>query len=239
MLYLRSLLFVMLFWGAVAVYSSWIMLLPRRAARARFAGIARRWSRTVLWLLDRICHLRYEVEGLEHLPHGHAVLLCNHQSTWETVALRGLLPDCQSWVLKRELLSVPFFGWALRRFQPIAIDRQAGRQALRRLLEEGVARLKQGDVVVVFPEGTRVAPGVMHRFNVGGSMLACRAMVPVVPVAHNAGVFWARGRLLKLPGCIRLRIGAPILPDGRTAQEINAAADDWIRGTLAQLPHSA
>jgi 1-acyl-sn-glycerol-3-phosphate acyltransferase len=204
-------------------------------ALGRLGGL---WGKANLAALAALCGLRYRATGLEHLPQGPCVFLCKHQSTWETIALRGLLPPAQAWILKRELLWVPFFGWGLAAFRPIAIDRKAGRRAVRQVLEDGQKWLARGRCVVVFPEGTRVAPGTRHRYGVGGALLAERAGAPVVPIAHNAGVFWRRREFRKHPGTIDLVIGEAFSTEGMTAAEINRRAEDWIETQVAALPQS-
>jgi 1-acyl-sn-glycerol-3-phosphate acyltransferase len=168
----------------------------------------------------------------------NCIVLSKHQSTWETIALRALLPPEQTWVLKRELLFVPFFGWALAPLQPIAIKRKAGRRAMRQLLEEGTQWLRRGQWIVIFPEGTRVAPGQRKKYGQGGAMLARKAGCPVIPVAHNAGVFWPRRSVNKYSGTIELVFGQPIEPGDRSPSEINALAEEWIEGTVASLPQA-
>jgi 1-acyl-sn-glycerol-3-phosphate acyltransferase len=166
------------------------------------------------------------------------VVLCKHQSTWETIALRALLPPAQTWILKRELLWVPFFGWGLAPFRPIAIDRKSGRRAVRQVLQEGQYWLARGRSIIVFPEGTRVAPGTRKRYGIGGALLAEKSGAPVVAIAHNAGVFWRRRELRKHPGVIDLVIGTPFSPRGLTAAEINRRAEQWIEARVAELPQS-
>jgi len=197
-------------------------------------GFLTRWGAVVLWWLRVTCGVRYRVEGAEHIPHTPTVVLAKHQSTWETIALQRVLPP-QTWVLKRELLRLPFFGWALALLRPIAIDRAAGRRALAQLLEQGAERLKQGIWVIVFPEGTRTAPGTRGRYNIGGAMLAEKTGTPALPVAHNAGEFWPRNSFLKRPGVITVVIGPPIATAGRKAGEINAEAEAWIEETMARI----
>ncbi len=233
---LRSTAFNVLFYLSVVGYGATITLVAKMVSYEALTRIARHWSFLILWLLRSLCHLRYEVVGAENLPTGQAIVFSNHQSAWETIALRGLLPLNQVWVLKRELLWIPFFGWALAAYRPIAINRGDGRRAMRQLLREGEEALRGGRWLVVFPEGTRVAVGERRRFNIGGALLAERARVPVVPIAHNAGVFWERRAFLKRPGVIQVRIGPPIDPAGKTAAQINAAAQEWIEAALAQMP---
>ena len=197
--------------------------LPRQMRYRVISG----WSRLVVWLLDLLCGIRWSVEGREHLPAQPAVILSKHQSAWETLAFQSILPP-QVHVLKRELLWIPFFGWGLALMSPIAIDRARGMAALRQMARTGKERLEQGFCVIVFPEGTRVAPGEKRRYQQGGAWLAAYAQAPVVPVAHNAGRVWPRNSFLKYPGLVTVRIGPAIDSAGRPAEEITAQAEAWI-----------
>lgn len=205
---------------------------------AWLARVGRAWGRLNIAALGAICGLRYRVTGLNTLPKETCVVLCKHQSTWETIALRALLPPEHTWVLKRELLWVPFFGWGIAPFRPIAVDRKAGRKAVRKLLEEGTRWLEKGRWVVVFPEGTRVPAGKRGKYGIGGALLAEKAGYPVLPIAHNAGVFWPRRSIDKQPGTIELVIGEPIRIEGRSAAEVNRMAEAWIEATVERLPQS-
>lgn len=234
MRFLRSLLFsigMILFTVVYAIPSCLSYVLPYRS-RYRVVNV---WHRGVLWWLQVTCGIRYEVEGMENiLPDGPGIIFSKHESTWETLALTEIFPP-QAWVLKRELLWVPFFGWALAVLEPIAIDRNAGRKAINQIIEQGIARLKAGRWITVFPEGTRIAPGHTKKFGVGGALLAAKSGYPVVPVAHNAGEFWPKRGFLKRPGTIRVVIGKPIQTEGRKATEINDEAEQWINTTRASL----
>jgi 1-acyl-sn-glycerol-3-phosphate acyltransferase len=201
--------------------------------RWRYAVITR-WTTFNLWWLKVTCNVRYEVEGREHIPAGPAVILSKHQSAFETMVYQRIFPP-HVWLLKRELLWVPFFGWGLAMLEPIAIDRKAGRKALQQLLEIGTKRLAAGRWVVIFPEGTRVVPGERGRYAPGGAMLAVRNGCPVLPVAHNAGEFWPRRGFIKHPGTIRIVIGPTIDTRERSAQEVNAMAEHWIEETMDAL----
>ena len=185
------------------------------------------WSRCVILLAKMILKIDWRVEGREHLPRRPAVILAKHQSAWETMAFQLLFPP-QVLVLKRELLWLPFFGWGLALMSPIAIDRRRGHSALRFMAKRGRQRLEQGFWVVVFPEGTRVAPGKKRHYQIGGAWLAAAAGAPVVPVAHNAGLLWPRYAFMKRPGTITVRIGPPIDPAGRDPATINRLAEAWI-----------
>lgn len=192
------------------------------------------WTRFNLWWLALTCDLRYRVRGAEHIPARPVVVLAKHQSTWETLALQRVLPP-HTWVLKRDLLWIPFFGWALALLQPIAIDRGSTRRALRQVLEQGRARLRSGRFVVIFPEGTRVPPRHRRRFGASGAQLALEAGVPVLPVAHNAGSFWPRRQYVKHPGVIDVVIGPVIETQGRSADAVTAAAEEWMTRTMEAL----
>lgn len=234
MLLLRSLVFALCQVASTVVFAPFSVLTGLLPYRMRYRFIMQ-WNRFNLWCVEKVCGLRYEVTGREHIPPGPCVILCKHQSAWETYALPCIFPQMLAWVCKRELLWIPFFGWGFAMLRPIAIDRNAGRKALEQLVTQGIDRLKRGRSVVIFPEGTRVAPGEKRRYAIGGAMLAEHSGYPVLPVAHNAGEFWPKRGFIKRPGIIRLVIGPVIESTGKSAGEINAQAESWIEGTLKQL----
>jgi 1-acyl-sn-glycerol-3-phosphate acyltransferase len=197
--------------------------LPRMARYRIISG----WSRCVIFLSWIILGIRWRVEGRENLPRGPAVILSKHQSAWETLAFQHIFPP-QVHVLKRELLWIPFFGWGLALMSPIAIDRSRGVKALRSIARRGRKRLDQGFWVVVFPEGTRVAPGERRTYQLGGAWLAAASGAPIVPVAHNAGRVWPRNAFIKHPGTVTVRIGPPIESTNRDPKVLNAMAEKWI-----------
>lgn len=229
----RSALFSLGMIVSTVVFAMLAVVLVSVPLRTRYR-ILTSYARFNLWSLERLCGIRYQVEGREHIPPGPAIVFSKHQSTWETLALQALFPQ-QVWVMKRELLWVPFFGWGLALLRPIAIDRKAGRRAVRDIVEQGKARLRQGLWVVVFPEGTRVAPGQRGRYRIGGAVLAERSGYPVVPVAHNAGEFWPRRGFLKQPGTVRVVIGPIIEAQGHSADTINREAEAWIETTMSRI----
>ena len=199
----------------------------------RYAVITR-WSMLTIAWLKLTCGLGWRVSGRENIPASPGVILCKHQSAWETITLQLIFPrQCQ--VLKKELLHVPFFGWGLASLNPIAIDRKAGAKALRTVLEHGAERIKQGWWVLLFPEGTRIPPGEKSRYTQTGAALALAADTVVIPVAHNAGVFWARNALTKHAGTIDVVIGPPISTAGKSAKAITVEAQTWIEQTCARL----
>ena len=205
----------------------------------RFADVlATRWGLLNLWLQRVLCGLRYEVEGIENLPNGPCIVMAKHQSTWETIGLRGLMQPAQSWVLKKELMQLPIFGWGLRLARSIPIDRSAGRRAVLKVVEDGKARLAEGRYVVIFPEGTRTAPGERRKYGMGGGVLAERSGAQVIPIAHNAGVFWRRRGVKKYPGTIRVVIGPTISSSGKKAATIMHEVEHWIETEQEKLPMS-
>jgi 1-acyl-sn-glycerol-3-phosphate acyltransferase len=204
--------------------------------RLRFAIIAV-WYRLFMALCSTVLGLRYQVLGRENIPSTPSVILSKHQSAWETVALQAIFPPLV-FVLKKSLMMIPFLGWAFIAVKMISIDRTAGKDALRQVIDQGCERLKAGYWVAIFPEGTRIAPGQTRRFKAGGAHLAMSAGVPAVPVAHNAGEFWARNAFVKKPGLITVSIGPPIDPGGKTADEITTLAEQWIEAEMRRIaPH--
>ena len=189
---------------------------------------ARLWCRAVLGWLRVTCGVRQRTLGREHLPGEPSVILSNHQSAWETIAFRTIFPARLSWIIKRSLFRIPFYGWALKALEEIGIDRDAGREALRQIADRGGRHLAAGRWVVVFPEGTRIAPPEPGRFGQGGARLACTAGVPAVPVAVDSGYCWPRDDWRKYPGTITVEIGPAIDTSGRSAAEVNRMARAWI-----------
>ncbi|MCP4697122.1 MAG: 1-acyl-sn-glycerol-3-phosphate acyltransferase [Gammaproteobacteria bacterium] len=228
MLFLRSLLFSAGFLLVLITFGILTVFIIPLSYGGRYA-VLRRLARFVMWWLEKTCRITYEVEGRENIPSGVAIIMSKHQSAWETFALQEIFPP-QVWVLKRELLWVPFMGWGLSLLDPIAIDRKRIRKSMRQIVEQGCQRLETGRWVVVFPEGTRVAQGDKKRYGLGGALLARSGAWPVVPVTHNAGEFWPKRGFLKRPGIIRVHIGPVIDTKGKTAKEINLLAEKWIEG---------
>ncbi|HCT40657.1 MAG TPA: 1-acyl-sn-glycerol-3-phosphate acyltransferase [Moraxellaceae bacterium] len=196
------------------------------------------WCGFGVWWARIACGIRYEVTGAENIPDGACVVLSKHESAWETLFLQSLLFPSTT-VLKRELLSIPFFGWALRLLNPIAINRGEPAQALKAVLRQGEERLASGRRIIIFPEGTRARPGEQLPYNVGGAMLAARTGVPLLPVSLNSGDCWPRGTMLKRPGVIQVVIGAPIDSHGTPAKVLNARARDWIEAERATMSRIA
>lgn len=185
------------------------------------------WSYFVTWWLKTTCGLRFKVIGLENIPEQPCVLVSNHQSDWETIIPQTFLPP-MSWVLKKELLRIPFFGWGLWASRPIAIDRQDQMNALDQVVTQGKDRLNEGRHVLIFPEGTRMPYKKPGKYKRGGVKLARAANVQIVPIAHNAGKFWPRNSWLIRSGVVECRIGKPIALDISNDREITAQLKTWI-----------
>lgn len=233
MIRLRSTLFNLGMWIMIIPYALLTLLLIPMAAPRRSHIIAG-WARFIVRWLALTCNLRYRVIGRENIPDHPCVILSKHQSAWETIAFQDIFPP-QIWVMKRTLLLIPFFGWALWALKSIAIDRGAGREALKQLVSQGKDRLELGLSVVVFPEGTRIAPGHKSKYHIGGAWLATHTGATVVPVAHNAGEYWRKNSLLKFPGTITVSIGKPINASGMKADELNKMVEAWIESEMARL----
>lgn len=192
------------------------------------------WTRLVLWGVEGICGVRYRVIGAENIPQSACVILSKHQSAWETLAFQVIFPP-QVYVIKRELLWIPFFGWGLAMLSPVAIDRKAGVRALKQMLVQGKERLQRGFWIIVFPEGTRTAPGSRGTYQTGGGAIAVHAGAPVLPVAHNAGICWRRHAFRKYPGTITVSIGKSIATAGKKADAVTAEVENWIEAEMATL----
>jgi 1-acyl-sn-glycerol-3-phosphate acyltransferase len=237
MIFLRSFAFALALVLVTPPYSLIALAsfpLPRLVRYRVISG----WSRIFLALAKYLCGIHYRVEGLEHLPKQPAVILAKHQSAWETIAFQAIFPP-QVLVLKRELLWIPCFGWGLALMSPIAIDRSRGRAALRRMAELGAMRLKQGFWIALFPEGTRIPPGSRGTYHAGGAWLAEKLGAPIVPVAHNAGLYWAKNAFFKRPGLVTVSIGKPIQTAGRPADELIREVEDWIETRMDSLAQAA
>lgn len=233
MIRLRSLIFNLGMWLLVLPFALLaILLIPLPSVtRSRIVGI---WAHLITRWLALTCKLNYRVIGRENIPDHPCVVLAKHQSAWETIAFQTIFPP-QIWVLKRELLFIPFFGWALAALSAIAIDRAAGREALKQLVSQGKNRLARGLWVVIFPEGTRISPGERGKYHIGGAWLATHVGATVLPVAHNAGEFWGKKSLLKRPGTITVSIGKPITAAGMKADDLNKQVEAWIENEMTRL----
>jgi 1-acyl-sn-glycerol-3-phosphate acyltransferase len=212
---LRALLFNVFFLTWTPVLAVLYLLLLPFPWRVLFSAVTW-WARTVLWVLRKFIGLDYVVRGREHLPSGAAIVAVKHQSAWDTVAISVLL-EYPSVVLKRELFHLPVWGWLARRCGMIAVDRGAGASALKSMVKAAQARARDGRKIVIFPQGTRTAPGVKRAYYPGVAALYSQLDLPVVPVALNSGLFWRRRAFTKLPGTIVVEYLPPIPPGMKRA----------------------
>lgn len=197
------------------------------------------WNNFALWIAKYIAGVNYNIVGLENIPHGTPyVVLCKHQSAWETIFTQIYFKPLST-ILKRELLRIPFFGWGLALLKPVAIDRSKPRDALRQVHKEGVERIKEGISLLVFPEGTRIPAGKIGNYARGGAEIACVTGVPVLPIAHNAGELWPVSRILKTPGTLTVVIGKPIPSANRNSKELTEEVKAWIENEIKNMPAAA
>lgn len=231
---LRSLLFYIGYYSVTVFLSIFFILLfsilPPKA-RYLFASF---WCSFVLSWLRICCGVKYIVHGLENLPDTPVIVLANHQSSWETILFYKLIYPVSP-ILKKELTEIPFWGWSMRLLKPIAIDRSKPREAGRSLLTQGVDRIRNGNSIIVFPEGSRSKFGSVRRFSRGGAKLALAANTDIIPIAHNAGYCWPAREFIKRPGTITVLIGERMEPGERNASELTADVESWIRKKVDEL----
>ncbi|MES2207341.1 MAG: lysophospholipid acyltransferase family protein [Pseudomonadota bacterium] len=231
---LRSILFhlcVALITPPYAVFACLLFPLPHQLRYKLITG----WTRLIIFFARTLCGIRFNIKGTEHLPSQPCILALKHSSAWETFAAQLIFPP-QVWVLKRELLWIPFFGWGLWQLQPIAINRSSGAKAMRQMIQQANDRIKKGLWIVVFPEGTRSLPGERIEYKSGAAHLARSLNIPLVPVAHNAGYLWPKNDWRRYPGEITIEIGTPLLPDHfQNAKVHTQHLEEWIEGTVHQL----
>ena len=234
MITLRSFLFTSFLLLSSLIGGSIELLIFWAPHRAKWA-VARGWAHSNLWAGRVLCGLDVTTEGAENIPDEPGVALIKHTTAMETYWQIAAFPP-QAWVLKKELLMIPLFGWGVGLImKPIAIDRKSGGAAVKQVIEQGQQRIADGLWVTIFPEGTRMPPGETRRYGVSGAAVAAATGCPVVPVAHNAGDFWPKRSLRKYPGKIRFCIGPPIDPTGLEPKEINALAQEWIENKMAEI----
>jgi len=232
--FIRSLVFYIGYVPVTILLSTlFITLFPLLPDRARHSFCAF-WCRVILTWLRLSCGVCYQLKGVENLTHDSVVILANHQSSWETILFYQLMYPIAP-ILKKELMNIPFWGWALRLMKPIAIDRSKPRLAGKSLLDQGVKRLNKGFSIIIFPEGTRSPVGAIKTFSRGGAKLAIAANKPILPIALDAGKCWPPNGFRKYPGLITVEFGQLIEPEGRDADSLTDEVESWVRKTVAQF----
>ncbi|MDZ4254142.1 MAG: lysophospholipid acyltransferase family protein [Sulfuritalea sp.] len=232
----RSLLFLLILLVVTPPYTLGVILcrpLPQHMRRRTVVP----WVNFTIWLIKHVLGIPYRLVGAENIPARPAVVLCKHQSAWETFMLQEVFKDTV-FVWRKEIKYLPFFGWALASIPMIETDRSATKSSLKRLVDQGRDRLANGYTVIIFPEGTRSLPGSKNRYKGGGALLAVETGAPVVPVALNSGEFWGRNALFKRSGTATVSVGPTIDPAGLTANEVLARAEAWIEAEMRRIsPH--
>lgn len=231
---LRSLLFYIGLISSTILIVPFCLLIYPLSFTKRYHFVTR-WTVFNLWWLKVTCNLKHTIDGLENIPENASIIMSKHQSAWETLAIQLIFPP-QVWILKRELLWIPIYGWGLASMQPIAIDRGSAIKSFRQIVKQGCERLAEDLWVVIFPEGTRVTPGQTRKYLPGGGMLAEKSGSMIIPIAHNAGYFWPRNSITKRAGTIDMVIGSAIDPKGKTVTEITDEVENWIENTVNRLP---
>lgn len=232
MLLIRNLIYWLLL--CLITPPMFILFLPCALFPLGTNKIGRVWALTLEWMLRNIIGLKYKVIGTENIPNQPSIIASKHQSGWETLALQAIFP-LHVYVAKKELFKLPFFGWGLKLTRAIGIDRSNSAEANRQLLEQGLARKKEGLWIAIFPEGTRVPPGEKGRYRLGAVRMAKMFEMDIVPVALNSGEFWPRNSFLKYPGEITVVIGKPISYQSGSEQEIMNACEQWIESQQQQI----
>jgi 1-acyl-sn-glycerol-3-phosphate acyltransferase len=241
---LRSLLFLVFLGVTVVPWALGVLVLSVFVRGAPVYWACAGWLRTAIWGARVICGVKHRIHGMHHLPTAadatSAVMLASkHQSTWETFAYPSLMPHPLAYVFKRELLYIPFFGWAMARMDMIHIDRSKRAEAWKKVAAQGRRLFAQGVWVIMFPEGTRIERGQQGTYKTGASRLAIDAGVPIVPIAATSARCWPRKSFLLRPGVVDISIGKPIPSDGREPDELMREVEAWIEAEMRRLDPEA
>ena len=241
--FIRSVLHALLLLLTVVPYALFILLLAAVGVRGeRLYAVAAAWLRLSVNSARFLIGIRYQIQGQENLPQGKtspAVLLVKHQSTYETFLMPAIMPHPLAYVFKRELLSIPFFGWAIGRLDMIHIDRSQRTQAFAKVVTQGKALLDQGVWVIMFPEGTRIPRGEVGAYKTGGTRLAIETGAPVIPIAVTSARCWPRRAFVKHPGVVDVSIGPAIPSQGREPDELMQQVQAWIESEMRRLDPQA
>jgi len=236
---IRSILFLLWMSITVVPWAIVVLIFSMFVRGAPVYWLCAAWLRVAIWGCKVICGVKKRVHGMENLPDGPVILLSKHQSTWETFAYPTIMPRPLCYVFKRELLYIPFFGWAMGRIDMIHIDRSRVTQAWNRVAEQGRKHMAAGNWVIMFPEGTRAPRGGKGTYKAGGTRLAVDTGVPVVPIAVNAARCWPRKSFMVRPGTVDVSIGKPIASEGRTPDELMRDVEQWVEAEMRRLDPEA
>jgi 1-acyl-sn-glycerol-3-phosphate acyltransferase len=240
--FIRSVLHVL--WMAITVvpWALFVVGVSYFVSSTRLYWICAAWLRLAIQGGTVILGIRNRIQGMENLPQGSkdpAVLLVKHQSVWETFLMPAIMPHPLAYVFKKELLSIPFFGWAMGRLDMIHIDRSQRARAFAKVVQQGRRLMQEGVWVIMFPEGTRIARGQKGDYKTGGTRLAIAAGVPVIPIAVTSGRCWPAKAFVKRPGVVDISIGQPIASAGRDADSLMAEVEAWIEAEMHRLDPEA
>ncbi|MEY5028966.1 MAG: 1-acyl-sn-glycerol-3-phosphate acyltransferase [Pseudomonadota bacterium] len=240
--FIRSVLHLLWMGVTVVPWALFVVLISYVVSSTTLYWICAGWLRTAVVGGNWILGIRNRVQGLENLPQGAkdpAVLLVKHQSTWETFVMPTIMPHPLAYVFKKELLRIPFFGWAMARMDMIHIDRSQKARAFAKVVQQGRRLMQEGVWVIMFPEGTRIPRGQAGEYKTGGTRLAIAAGVPVIPIAVTSARCWPSKAFVKRPGVVDISIGKPIASEGRQADELMAEVQAWIESEMRRLDPEA
>ncbi|HPK32820.1 MAG TPA: lysophospholipid acyltransferase family protein [Ottowia sp.] len=240
--FLRSVLHMLWMVITVIPWATLVVVVSPFMSQRRVYWLCAGWLRTAVRGGEIILGIRNRITGMENLPQGEgdpAVLLVKHQSTWETFLMPAIMPHPLAYVFKRELLRIPFFGWAIGRLDMIHIDRSKGSEAFNKVVQQGKRLTQQGVWVIMFPEGTRIPRGEKGKYRSGGTRLAIECGAPVVPIAVTSAKVWPRKAFVKRPGVVDISIGKPIPSTGRKADELMREVEAWIEAEMVRLDPEA
>jgi len=237
-LFLRSLVFMLLMVVATVIWSGVCMLAAPLPYNKRYF-VTSRWNVFIVWCAKWICGINYQFKGYENFPDSPAIILSKHQSAWETIFLLANLPRPLVFVFKKEILYIPFFGWGIALLRMIPIDRKQGKNAFKSVVAHGKRRLKDGQWIIMFPEGTRIPVGQAGKYKSGGTRLAIETGAVVVPIAVNSGECWPKNSFIKKPGTVTVSVGKPISSEGKTPDELMEQVEQWIESEMRVIsPHA-
>ncbi|WP_394789759.1 lysophospholipid acyltransferase family protein [Rhodoferax sp.] len=239
---IRSILHML--WLALTVipWALTVLVFALFASPTRIYWLCARWLRLAVDSGTALLGIQNRITGMENLPtdpKASVVLLVKHQSTWEALLMPAIMPRPLAYVFKKELLWVPFFGWAMACMDMIHIDRSQGSQAFKKMVASGKRLTEQGNWIILFPEGTRIDRGQVGEYKTGGTRLAIQCGVPVIPIAVTSAKCWPRKAFIKTPGIVDISIGKPISSEGRRPDELMREVQDWIEAEMRRLDPEA